>query len=605
MSCEETRSQKMSECGRKEEEQPASPPNRSVSGSSDSASDSRPDSLSHEYSHPSDGPGSSDRPAPPHEPSDDEWKQLESELEMRFSELRVEEQPESPPDRPISATAGRTDSHPTDQPGSSEAQFQRWLQRPSCGYYAGIANSPDWPEMRSKSLSIPKKRMGGIKAKPKSVPLFVGGNKRGAAPTRIRSFTSRVSKLFSKSSPHQASVNPESMEGPMEEPIAAGVNFVLKAPLALKAAKLESSGDETDGMKGPSRFIPDVLNERGNISYRFSIPGPGVFQCDLTKLRFTMTRDGELSYRVIQWDEDLLLSSGKTPAGLLFNIKCSEDAVSQLHFPHCEKELDPFSEGLSVVHISDDGMNILEPQEITRTHVVVDVPHLSAFGLVWEIIKRLLNIGKPIIGQVLLFHQPTYTRKSRKLYVFLLPDNVPVREVKGQQEEAEYIVTPSTCDLIRGQTYSLECSEAYRVQPASAPFNFKYGPNYHPTFEILIKASKEGATVIVRDQEKRSIWEYYIELTGLKPASSSTSPSIEPPTGEPALPPVEEDLQDVLLQKRVINNRELESIPAIPRADKARELIDMVLRKGNGACGLLIDTFCEVDPFLSAQLDLK
>ncbi|XP_071361449.1 caspase recruitment domain-containing protein 8-like isoform X1 [Trachinotus anak] len=505
----------------------------------------------------------------------------------------------------------------------------------------GIANSPERPEESLKPLLIPKKRRGGRTAKPKSGALFVGGNKRGAAPTRFRSFMSRVSKLFSKSSPHQASVNPESMEGLMEEPIAAGVNFALKAPPALKAAKLESSGDETDGMKGPSCFIPDVLNERGNISYRFSIPGPGVFQCDLTKLRFTMTRDGELSYRVIQWDEDLLLSSGKTPAGLLFNIKCSEDAVSQLHFPHCEKELDPFSEGLSVVHISDDGMNILEPQEITRTHVVVDVPHLSAFGLVWEIIKRLLNIGKPIIGQVLLFHQPTYTRKSRKLYVFLLPDNVPVREVKGQQEEAEYIVTPSTCDLIRGQTYSLECSEAYRVQPASAPFNFKYGPNYHPTFEILIKASEEGATVIVRDQEKRSIWEYYIELTGLKPASSSTSPSIEPPTGEPALPPVEEDLdpsgenlprrgeeeeklfsvrtefidrvstsvlkdlQDVLLQKRVINNRELESIPAIPRADKARELIDMVLRKGNGACGLLIDTFCEVDPFLSAQLDLK
>uniref|UniRef100_A0A3B4T638 CARD domain-containing protein n=1 Tax=Seriola dumerili TaxID=41447 RepID=A0A3B4T638_SERDU len=65
------------------------------------------------------------------------------------------------------------------------------------------------------------------------------------------------------------------------------------------------------------------------------------------------------------------------------------------------------------------------------------------------------------------------------------------------------------------------------------------------------------------------------------------------------------DLMDVLLQKRVINEREKESIPALPRADKAEGLIDMVLRKGNPACRLLIDIFCEVDPFLSAQLKLN
>uniref|UniRef100_A0A3B4XWZ0 CARD domain-containing protein n=1 Tax=Seriola lalandi dorsalis TaxID=1841481 RepID=A0A3B4XWZ0_SERLL len=43
------------------------------------------------------------------------------------------------------------------------------------------------------------------------------------------------------------------------------------------------------------------------------------------------------------------------------------------------------------------------------------------------------------------------------------------------------------------------------------------------------------------------------------------------------------DLMDQLLKKRVINEREKESIPALPRADKAEGLIDMVLRKGNPA----------------------
>ena len=86
---------------------------------------------------------------------------------------------------------------------------------------------------------------------------------------------------------------------------------------------------------------------------------------------------------------------------------------------------------LSVVHISDDGMSILQPLEITDTHVVVDVPHLSAFGPVWDIKTFFSPNPKPIRGQVLLFHRPAYKKQSPKLNVFLLPDNVPVPEVKA------------------------------------------------------------------------------------------------------------------------------------------------------------------------------
>ena len=83
---------------------------------------------------------------------------------------------------------------------------------------------------------------------------------------------------------------------------------------------------------------------------------------------------------------------------------------------------------LSVVHISDDGMSILQPLEITDIHVVVDVPHLSRFGLVWDIKTLFSPNPKPIKGQVLLFHRP---EQRPKLNVFLLPDNVPVPEVKA------------------------------------------------------------------------------------------------------------------------------------------------------------------------------
>uniref|UniRef100_A0A669E9W2 NACHT domain-containing protein n=1 Tax=Oreochromis niloticus TaxID=8128 RepID=A0A669E9W2_ORENI len=147
--------------------------------------------------------------------------------------------------------------------------------------------------------------------------------------------------------------------------------------------QLDLSKDDTELIKPPSSFTPGVQIESTQISYRFRCPRPGVFQCTLTRLVFVMAQEAELLYRTVQWDESLLQPAGKTPAGPLFNITCSEDAVRQLHLPHCEtKEALRVDGLLSVAHISDDGMSILEPLEITTTHVVVKVPHLSAFGLI-------------------------------------------------------------------------------------------------------------------------------------------------------------------------------------------------------------------------------
>lgn len=58
----------------------------------------------------------------------------------------------------------------------------------------------------------------------------------------------------------------------------------------------------------------------------------------LTKLMFTMDGEGELIYKTVQWNDSLIESAGKQPAGPLFDITCSKDAVSKLHLPHCEKK---------------------------------------------------------------------------------------------------------------------------------------------------------------------------------------------------------------------------------------------------------------------------
>ncbi|XP_028266242.1 NACHT, LRR and PYD domains-containing protein 1b allele 1-like isoform X2 [Parambassis ranga] len=398
-----------------------------------------------------------------------------------------------------------------------------------------------------------------------------------------------------------------------------------------RGASYEESDEVTaEKMKEPSPFMPEVLNDRGVTSYSFRIPRPGVFKCDLTGLMFTVAQEGLLLYRIIQWDEEVLLSAGKVPAGPLYDIQ-SEDTVAQLHLPHCEQNSTPLSQGLSVAHFSDDGFCILEPLEVTDTHVVVDVPHLSPFGLVWDAITRFLNIQRA--GQVLLFHRPAHMRPSQRLNVFLLPENAPLEEVKKHQERAKYIEATSSCQLIEGQTYSVQCSEACRIQPRTAQFHSKYGPNYHPTFEIRLNPSTEEATVTVQDVMETPVWEYHVELA----ASDLTAQPTQPPANDPAAGdeghrqnqqrtqnaaeklfsvrrefinrvsgPVLKSLLDVLLEKKVVTSSEMKHIHELNVfTDQARELIDTVLRKGERACEILIKTLCKYDPYVSETLDLK
>ncbi|XP_023250603.1 NACHT, LRR and PYD domains-containing protein 12-like, partial [Seriola lalandi dorsalis] len=100
--------------------------------------------------------------------------------------------------------------------------------------------------------------------------------------------------------------------------------------------KLDVFEDNTKLVKPPSSFMPALQTESTQVSYRFRCPGPGGFQCTSTGLVFVMAQEAELLYRTVQWDESLLQSAGKTAAGPLFSIQCPEDAVCELHLPHCE-----------------------------------------------------------------------------------------------------------------------------------------------------------------------------------------------------------------------------------------------------------------------------
>ncbi|XP_050927466.1 protein NLRC3 isoform X2 [Lates calcarifer] len=350
---------------------------------------------------------------------------------------------------------------------------------------------------------------------------------------------------------------------------------------------------DTELMKPPTSFTPELQTESTQVSYRFRCPGPGGFQCSSTGLVFVVDQEAELLYRTVQWDESLLQSAGKKAAGPLFSIQCPEAAVCELHLPHCETKQALQVEGLlSVVHISDDGLSILEPLEITGTHVVVKVPHLSVFGLVWDFIKRFVNITLPVEGQVLLFLRPD--EGPRILDVFLLQGNIPLSEVEAQQRGAKYIKTSSdsNCKLYIGQSYSVHCEPNDLIQPERINFRSKYGPNYFPTFEVFLTLNPERATVMIQDQERTEVWRRNVPLTGPGPAGTSSAPaqSIQDPKMKLDLKKILDHLKNDEFEdfKWHLKHETVNNVPPITESEldnaERRITVDLMVQKyGGGA----------------------
>ncbi|KAM6935626.1 uncharacterized protein PEZ65_005969 [Lycodopsis pacificus] len=289
--------------------------------------------------------------------------------------------------------------------------------------------------------------------------------------------------------------------------------------------KLDVKTNEPDKeFQAPSSFSPEHTAES---SYRFRCPGPGVFQCSLTGLVFVMAQEAELLYRTVQWDEGLLQPAGKKPAGPLFDIKSSEDAaVCQLHLPHCETKDALVVDGLlSVVHITDDGMTILEPLEITDTHVVVKVPNLCGLGLVWDIVKRFQNFICSIRGQVLLFHRRPQD-EHKVLNVLLLKSNILVDEVDKKQRPAKHIQISSKCLLNVGKSYHVHCEpEGFHIQPEVEQFDLTDDPNFHPTFEVFLTPNTKTVTLSILDEERNAVWKRLVSLAAQNPAPTPSSSS--------------------------------------------------------------------------------
>ncbi|XP_053198780.1 NACHT, LRR and PYD domains-containing protein 1b allele 3-like [Scomber japonicus] len=368
-------------------------------------------------------------------------------------------------------------------------------------------------------------------------------------------------------------------------------------------------------------FIPDITVDENEEIYRFHCSGPGLYRCSETDLMFHMKGEGDVVYRIVPWNHRLLAQHYKKPAGPLFDIKCLQQSVCQLHLPHCEIRSTGGCEFLSVAHVNDEGIEFITPHKITETHVIINITEFSGFGNV----KDEDSPPDPVRALVLLFYRPpTDPDPESVLNVLLLPKNVVLRDVLRMRKklvvDERYIETSPHCKLIPKQEYTLSTSpedDSVLVQPTEAEFDEESYDNYFPSFQVNFETIMRYMKLFLRDtNSSQSVWERRVCLlsTGVrKPCGQSalTSPSSERLMDirtcfiDGISGPVLKSLLDKLFEKKVITDPEWESAEKMQnKRDMARFVIDTVRKKGEAASSEMIEFLCEFDPFLCEHLGL-
>lgn len=75
---------------------------------------------------------------------------------------------------------------------------------------------------------------------------------------------------------------------------------------------------------------------------------------------------------------------------------------------------------LSVAHVTSAALELLPPEQVTASHVVVVLPGFSCFGLVQKDASKAAQQGR-----VLVFRK----RREKELFLLLLPNNIHLDQV--------------------------------------------------------------------------------------------------------------------------------------------------------------------------------
>ncbi|XP_073699602.1 uncharacterized protein [Garra rufa] len=239
-------------------------------------------------------------------------------------------------------------------------------------------------------------------------------------------------------------------------------------------------------------FTPEVIIQEGQSKYRLQCSHAGWYHCEFTQIGFNMEGKGEVVYRTDLQDSDCPVPANHYQAGPVYDIKCVRGELSQLRLPHCETSIEDACHFMSVIHYSNQIVDILKPQDITSTHVTVSITGTSKFRLS-KVANWFTDRWHKISGQVMLF----YIERTHRLHVFLKACNVDPREVKKDMEDYTLIQTSCQCDLKNKHQYSMSCDSVEQhgcserllseVEPPDTKLQFNDQWKHHfPTFDIKL-----------------------------------------------------------------------------------------------------------------------
>ncbi|KAK6471026.1 hypothetical protein HHUSO_G29937 [Huso huso] len=382
---------------------------------------------------------------------------------------------------------------------------------------------------------------------------------------------------------------------------------------------------------GPRRvkvteFRPVIHQEGYTTTYRFSFEKEGRHQCEITNLIFNVAlAPAEVEYHMEQWEKCPLDSSSLLPAGPLFDIKCLNGVLKHLSFPHSEysPELayspsttnpgstetqpmpNPFRREeieLVVAHKKNDNIEVIKPIKVTKTHIKIKVKEMSLFGLLRRRKKSKFR------ALVLLFLSKLVTRKA--LDVHLLPSNVVLDEVKKKQENGTFLRMPAECVIMEGETYNISCDlEEARVQPKEHVYYRDYNQNFLPTFQIILNDDVIDLELqLFKSSDKNTaIWSRWVPIDDgyCFAVSVQRLMAMRKDFIEGVNVSVIGSLLDDLLQIRVLNDSEVEAVKQgeTCTSAKARNLIDMVRKKGSEASKALLSKLEKRDPMFYKSLE--
>ncbi|XP_029604739.1 uncharacterized protein LOC115190798 [Salmo trutta] len=223
----------------------------------------------------------------------------------------------------------------------------------------------------------------------------------------------------------------------------------------------------------------------------------------------------------------------------------------------------------------------------------------------------------------------TVKRETLISRLYLFPWNPSQIQAVKQQEMSE----GSKRILITNPEQSLKLNSSFRLNiPFSTAINPKRIHLIHRDsttsfFRAIVKMTGVDIEMELFSEDERTVWKEMVShdefvtdtrstsavLGAGGPAESSLTGSAEQQLRSVRTEfvkrvsgPVLNELLDGLLQHTVINQEEMESVKVIAeRTEKARDIIDMVLRKGTESCSRMINLLVELDPCLCSLLQIN